>query len=215
MSEQEAKPEGGQGEEKSSLLSDILDVIETIFITIFVFILIFAYFLRTVEVDGTSMYPTLCDRDRMLVLNTFSTPKTGSIVVIDDTKGAVYLDPDHEVLMETQGLQIVIVKRVIARGGQEIDIDFDTGLVSVDGQVLSEKYTSGLTTRDEGGFTYPFTVPEGYVFVMGDNRSHSTDSRSGAVGLVPEDRVIGVAFWRYYRESDLCAKWTDRFGVLI
>ncbi|MFR4394277.1 MAG: signal peptidase I, partial [Ruminococcus callidus] len=80
---------------------------------------------------------------------------------------------------------------------QEINIDFATGEVTVDGEVLDEPYIRELTANQEDGVaSYPVTVPEGYYFVMGDNRNNSTDSRSQFVGFVPRDAILGKAIFR-------------------
>ncbi|MGM9619614.1 MAG: signal peptidase I [Oscillospiraceae bacterium] len=85
-----------------------------------------------------------------------------------------------------------IVKRVIAVGGQTVDIDFTTGAVMVDGEVLQEDYIRELTFLEEGT-VFPLTVPEGSVFLMGDNRNNSSDSRDSALGTVDERYIIGRA----------------------
>ena len=77
-----------------------------------------------------------------------------------------------------------------------MDIDFDTGNVYIDGEVINESYINDLTDRDEGGFEYPITIPDGYVFVLGDNRGVSKDSRSYQVGLIPVEDIIGKVVFR-------------------
>ena len=198
-----------------SFLGDALDIAEAAVLTVFLFLLVFAYILRPVTVDGSSMKPTLYDEDQLLVFNTPFGPKNGNIVVIDDQKSGLFADPEQHVVFESNGLGIVIIKRLIAQGGQEVNIDFENGTVAVDGQQLVEPYIADLTTRNDGAFSYPLTVPEGYLFVMGDNRLGSTDSRNPAVALVPADQVVGVAVARYGRNAELITSWTDRFDWLL
>ena len=96
------------------------------------------------------------------------------------------------------GLDEVIVKRVIAVGGQTVDIDFSTGEVFVDGELLDEPYINNLTLNDEGAFDYPITVEEGYYFCMGDNRQGSKDSRHPDVGLISRDDILGKVVLRLF-----------------
>ena len=88
-----------------------------------------------------------------------------------------------------------MVKRVIATEGQTVDIDFAEGVVYVDGVALDEPYTSE-PTNDREDFVGPVTVPEGYIFVMGDNRNASTDSRSNLVGMIRKEYVMGKSLFR-------------------
>lgn len=194
---------------------DIMDIAEAAILTVFLFLLIFAYLLRPVTVDGSSMNPTLYNEDQLLILTAMHTPRNGDIIVINDEHAGLFSDPQQQSIYQAHGLDIVIVKRLIAKGGQQIDIDFENGVVTLDGKTLNEPYIAEQTTRNDGAFTYPMTVPEGYLFVMGDNRLGSTDSRNPAVALVPEDQVIGTAFLRYGRNDELCTSWTDRFAFLF
>ena len=197
------------------LLFDLLDIIEVGFVAVFLFLLSFAYLVQPVNVDGPSMMPTLYDTDRLLMEKVFLQPKNGRIVIIDDENAGHFSDDAETDVVDTDGMGIVLVKRVIATGGQEINIDFDTGAVFVDGAMLDEPYIAEPTKRNDGAFIYPLTVPEGYLFVMGDNRMHSTDSRSPSVALVPESEVLGVVFLRIGRNPDLCPRWTDHFDWLL
>ena len=90
----------------------------------------------------------------------------------------------------------MLVKRVIAKGGQTVDIDIPQGAVYVDGELLSEPYLNVKTKTLGDGFSYPVTVPEGKLFVMGDNRNESADSRYAGVGFIDERYVVGEAFYR-------------------
>lgn len=196
---------------------DMLDLIEAAVGTFFVFMLLFTYIVRPVSVDGTSMVPTLLHEDSLLMLTIDPSPKTGKIIVIDDQKSGYFTDEAQTQVAQRNGYGSVLVKRVIATGGQVINIDSRPGYgtVSVDGVQLAEPYIADLTTRDDRAFRYPFTVPEGYVFVMGDNRLHSTDSRSPAVGLIPVEEIMGTVIFRYNRKPEKLTKWTDRFAQFL
>ena len=150
---------------------------ELISCLIFVTIL-FVFAIRLVGVVGESMYPTLHDGDKLTLLSNFLyEPAVGDIVVLK----APNFDDDRP-----------IVKRVIAEAGQTVDIDFDTGEVWVDGVLLDEPYINEPTYRDNGT-QFPLTVPKNCIFVMGDNRNHSTDSRDPRIGCVDQRYVLGKA----------------------
>ena len=141
-------------------------------------IVVFVFFIRVIDVSGSSMNPTLQDADKMLVSDLFYTPKAGDIVVFKKDQ----YDPER-----------ALVKRVIATEGQEINIDFDRGIVYVDGVALEEDYINELTTT-KLDFIGPQTVPDGCVFVMGDNRNMSTDSRKSEIGMVDNRLIIGKVY---------------------
>lgn len=142
-------------------------------------VLVFTFGIRLIGVDGHSMVPTLQDGDRLLVTTSLLSGDYayGDIVIIQ--KGSFAGGEP-------------IVKRVIATGGQTVDIDFETGAVYVDGTLLEEDYINELTFVEEGT-EFPLTVPEGSIFVMGDNRNHSSDSRDASLGTVDTRYVIGRA----------------------
>lgn len=175
--------------------AELLEWTETIVYAFFIVILLFTFVLREAFVDGDSMNDTLFDKDKLIVSHLFYEPEAGDIVIINSENGYVY-DENGE-LTATAGLNKPIVKRIIAMGGQEVNIDFDKGEVYVDGVLLDEPYIKESTTLDESGHDYPVTVPEGYVFVMGDNRNNSTDSRSALVGFVPESQILGKVVFRF------------------
>lgn len=132
---------------------------------------------RITPVDGQSMEPTLWHGDLMLVRDIgYHTPQAGDIVVLTKAFDAA-VGP--------------IVKRVVAVGGQQVDIDYSAGLVYVDGQPLEEPYIKeAMLPPYYGGFT-TVTVPEGSIFVMGDNRNHSNDSRDETLGPVDIRYILG------------------------
>ena len=141
-------------------------------------VLLFTFVIRLIGVDGHSMVPTLQDGDRLLVLNS---------ALCGDC------EPGDIVVLQKTSLQLnQIIKRVIATEGQVVDIDFGTGTVYVDGQRLQEDYVNEPTYREEG-MEFPLRVPEGSVFVMGDNRNHSTDSRDARLGTVDVRYIAGKA----------------------
>ncbi len=170
-------------------LGDAADVIESVTTAIFVVMLVFTYLICTAVVEGDSMVPTLENGDRLMVSRLDKTYETGDILILNSA--SAYTFDDAGALTAAPGLGKRIVKRLIAQSGQEVNIDFDEGIVYVDGKALEEPYTSTLTKRDNRAFTYPLTVPEGYVFVLGDNRHISKDSRHPEVGMIAEEDIIG------------------------
>ena len=141
-------------------------------------VLLFTFVGRIVNVSGTSMLDTLRNNDRIVISDLFYTPKRGDIVV----------------LRKTSFSDEPIVKRVIALGGKTVNIDFEKGVVYVDGEALDEPYILEPTRR-RIDFEDETLVPEGCVFVMGDNRNGSTDSRDLRIGCVDERLIIGKALF--------------------
>ncbi len=191
--------DGQQASDKESyslkeLGGDILDVLETVFVAFFFVTLVFTFLFCIANVEGDSMVPTLQDSDRLVVSRLSKNYDDGDILIIYG--GTSYMFDASGTLRPNPGLNKRIVKRLIAQGGQEVNIDFAAGVVYVDGTALDEPYISGPTHRDYQSFQYPFTVPEGYVFVLGDNRSISKDSRHPDVGLVAVDDIVGKVIIR-------------------
>lgn len=170
-----------------SLGREILEWLESIVFASVAAIFLFTFIVRLAAVEGHSMEPTLYERDRLVIRTIGYEPEIGDIVVIEL--------PDMDPL----------IKRIIAMEGQKVDIDFENGVVYRDGTALEEPYTAEPTYREED-VSFPVTVPEGCVFVMGDNRNHSTDSRDSMVGMVPVEYVIGEAVFRFMP--------FDSFGIL-
>ena len=146
-----------------------------------VLMIIFLMFFRVVVVEGTSMNQTLLDGDYLLLLNStfYGKPEQGDIVVISKDSY------DHGV---------PIVKRVIATEGQIVDIDFETGTVYVDGVALVEPYLN-TPTNVQGGVQFPLEVEDSCVFVMGDNRNRSKDSRYYEIGMIDTREILGKAIF--------------------
>ena len=158
---------------------DLYEWVQALVCSVLTVVLVFTFGIRLIGVDGHSMVPTLQDGDRLLVTTSLLSGdyEYGDIVIIQ--KGAFAGGEP-------------IVKRVIATGGQTVDIDFETGAVYVDGTLLEEDYINELTFVEQGT-EFPLTVPEGSIFVMGDNRNHSSDSRDASLGTVDTRYVIGRA----------------------
>ena len=165
-------------------------------------LLVFMFLFRMVVVSGPSMMQTLQDGDCLLLLSNvlYKNPQYGDIVVAskDSFKNG---EP--------------IIKRVIATEGQTVDIDFERGIVYVDGVALAEPYTNTPTNLFEGT-VFPLTVEEGHVFVLGDNRNDSMDSRSVQIGLIDTRELLGKAiFLAIPGESENTGERDfDRIGVL-
>ena len=167
-------------------LLNIYDWLQCIVFALVICVIIFTFLFRLVDVVGTSMVPTLNDNDKMIVSDLFYTPKQGDIVIF---KKSEFKDE-------------ALVKRVIATEGQTVNIDFSTGIVYVDGVALDEDYTADLTFN-QIDFSGPQTVPEGCIFVLGDNRNNSTDSRDSRIGMVDSRLVIGKVYFRIFPFSKI------------
>ncbi|MDR1116826.1 MAG: signal peptidase I [Oscillospiraceae bacterium] len=161
--------------------SEIYDWAQALTFSIVIVVLLFTFFARIIGVEGPSMTPTLMEADRIIISDLFYTPKNGDVVVF--RKESFMTEP--------------LVKRIIATEGQTVDINFDTNEVFVDGALLDEEYINEPTRRKED-VVFPVKVPQGHVFVMGDNRNHSTDSRRQSVGMVDERLIIGRVIFRIY-----------------
>lgn len=178
MAEEEEKKQKKEKEKpgwKKSLVLYLHDLIYMLMAIVLVFLLLF----RVIVVSQDSMFPTLWDGDYLLLLSNlfYHEPRQGDIVVI--SKRA--FDNGRP-----------IVKRIIATEGQQVDIDFDNGIVYVDGTALEEDYINSLTTDSEG-VSFPLTVKEGCIFVLGDNRGVSKDSRNPEIGQIDKREILGKA----------------------
>ena len=151
-------------------------------------LLIFLLLFRVVVVSGPSMNRTLLNGDYLLLLNNvlYTQPEQGDIVVVSKDS---YHDGEP------------IIKRVIAMEGQWVDIDFEAGVVYVDGKALDEPYVNTPTNLHEG-IEFPLMVEEGCIFVMGDNRNESLDSRSPEIGQVDKREVLGKAIFLFLPAVD-------------
>ncbi|MBO5129730.1 MAG: signal peptidase I [Oscillospiraceae bacterium] len=167
-----------------------------------VIIILLLLFFRVVVVSGPSMYSTLWDGDWLLLVSNmfYQEPEIGDIIVAcQDT----YNDGE------------AIVKRVIAKEGQQVDIDFAEGIVYVDGVALEEDYIYTPTNMAEG-MIFPLEVDEGCIFVLGDNRNKSKDSRSMEIGLIDKREVLGKAVFLMFPGKDEFTeeRLFSRIGVL-
>ena len=189
-----------EGEEEYYETGDTLTALSRLFqvliSVLFVLYMVFTFVVPIAQVSGESMEPTLYSGDNILTWSMGYKPSNGDLVIID-AKTAALLDESGNVT-ENDGLDCRIVKRIIAMGGDTVDIDFEKGEVKVNDTLLNEDYISEATTRDSEAFTYPLTVPEGYAFVLGDNRNVSKDSRHPEVGLIPVDEIVGKVLLRFF-----------------
>ena len=183
---------------QQSLVLYIHDLSWMLIAILIAFLLVF----RVIVVSGDSMYSTLVDGDYLLLLSNifYQEPQQGDIIVASKDS---YDDGAP------------IIKRVIATEGQIVDIDFENGIVYVDGLPLEEPYINNLTTRPEG-VLFPLIVEEGCIFVLGDNRAVSKDSRHPEIGLIDTRQVLGKALYLMVPGVD---EWTkvrdfDRTGVI-
>jgi len=175
----EAITNSTEKKEKRELKNDIFDWGEALVKALLIIILVFTFAVRIITVSGTSMLPTLHEGDYLLVSDLFYKPDAGDIVVIT----------------KREAMEKAIVKRIVATEFQTVDIDFSAGKVYVDGEESDASFTYTPTT-EKGDINFPVTVPEGHVFVLGDNRNGSTDSRFSVFGMIDERHIVGRALLR-------------------
>lgn len=183
---------------------DLLTLLHDLVYILAVIVLVFVFFVRMITVDGDSMQPTLQNDDRLVLLSSlwYSEPERGDVVVARI--------PDFS--------SSPIVKRVIAVEGDVIDIDFETGSVYVNGELIHEDYILEPTLRHFGeeGVAFPLVIEKGHVFLMGDNRNDSYDSRYAPIGQVDCRYILGKVIYLAVPGSDQETHTTDfeRVGAL-
>ncbi|MBO5454208.1 MAG: signal peptidase I [Clostridia bacterium] len=167
-----------------SMKREILEWVLCIVIAVGLALLIRQFIFNVVKVDGASMENTLHDKDQLIVWKLGYTPEKGDIIVLHQANHPPY------------------IKRIIATEGQTVDIDFNTHKVYVDGVEIEEPYIKEPTAV-RGDVKFPVTVEEDCVFVMGDNRNHSSDSRFSDVGFVHRSEILGKAVFRFWPFSSI------------
>ena len=189
----------GSGDKKAKM--ELYDWMQCVVSAVLCAIFIFVFIGRTIGVEGISMEKTLHWNDRVILSGLFYTPKNGDIVIFRPPTDAFGGTP--------------LVKRVIAVAGQTIDIDFDTGDVIVDGIVLDEERYINEPTHNRINFSGPLTVPEGCVFVMGDNRNHSSDSRDVRIGFVDTRYILGKVLFLFIQgDNESSPRDMSRIGFV-
>lgn len=164
----------------------LLDWVEELVFAVVLIAVVFTFFFRVVTVSGSSMYPSYLDSDRVLVSSIPGAVEPGDVVVIVNV------------------LEEPIIKRVVATQGQQVDFDEELGAVLIDGMPLDEEafgLENGVTYlpySPEGVMDFPQQVPEGCVFVLGDNRLVSEDSRFEEIGMIDERNILGKAIFRLF-----------------
>lgn len=165
---------------KKTVTVEIYEWMEALVPAFIIIVALLTFVFMRFTVVGTSMLPTLHDGDQLLTYHLFYTPKKGDIITLNSPQ-----------------LEKNLVKRVIATPGDTINFDFDAGEVYVNGELLDEPYIN-TPTNLKADWNYPNTIPDGYFFVMGDNRNNSRDSRSKDVKLVKYEDITGRAILIWY-----------------
>lgn len=173
----------------TSIKTFVFDWLEVLVHAIIAVVICFSFIFRIATIDGPSMMDTLQHGERVIITNLFYEPKVGDVVVISRNKeNSVYT------MNETN---TPIIKRIIATEGQTVDIDFHEGIVYVDGVALDEPYTK-TPTNYKVDVEFPVVVDEGCVFVLGDNRNVSSDSRDSSIGMIDTRYILGRAVYRVF-----------------
>ncbi len=187
-----------KSEEKHTIVDEMLDWGESFVFSLFIMLLIMIFAFKQIEVSGESMESTLSNGDRLLISNLFGSPEQGDVVVVN-----------------SKGLGKTVVKRVIATAGQTVIIDYDNDTVTVDDEIIKEDYLNAGSKNMKLSVLfgseymvskncYKYIVPDNCIFVLGDNRNNSTDSRFSSVGFVNLDDVMGTALFRIFPFGEMC-----------
>ena len=169
------KKQKEQAQPEQQALRESYDWIQSLISALLICVLVFVFVLRVMDVNGESMEPTLHNGNKILVSGLFYEPKRGDIVVFKK---------------DSYDEGKALVKRVIAVADDSVNIDFENGIVYVNGEALEEDYIKELTTM-KIDFMGPLLVPENCVFVLGDNRNSSRDSRDKRIGVVDKRLIVG------------------------
>lgn len=204
--------EENEPKEAFSLKKEVFEWIYTIVVALVIAFIIKGFIFDVVKVDGPSMEATLQNNDRLIITKLFYKPEQKDIIILDSSykKRENYYEELEKSGEDINAIERVFdyfklphelkkryyVKRIIALPGQTVNIV--DGKVVVDGEILEESYYTGFTPITDSSVEYPVTVEEGHVFVMGDNRPHSKDSRSSDLGSVPIDAILGKAQFRIF-----------------
>ncbi len=149
--------------------------------------IVFSVFFRIISVSGTSMQPTLDDSDIVVVNSLANTHEIGDVVIIR-------MGEDDDPL---------IIKRIIATQGQTVSIDYNTKTLTVDGKKITEPYISEMFKSEKNEIDYPYTVPADHVFVLGDNRTDSVDSRNRNIQAISEEKILGKVILKVFPFSEI------------
>ena len=195
-------PDVEDGADMPKVSKDVFDWIDTIVIALIAVVIIFTFVFRIATIVGPSMQNTLYSGERVIISNLFYEPQYGDIVVISR-------NTNNDVGVIEAGNE-PIIKRVIATEGQWVNIDFSKGIVYVGYDTahmvaLDEPYVKTPTNKMYD-VEFPLQVTEGHVFVLGDNRNDSLDSRSSAIGeegLIDKRYILGKAIYRIWPMESL------------
>ncbi|MBE6894188.1 MAG: signal peptidase I [Ruminococcaceae bacterium] len=173
---------------KKFSLKSFYELFESIVFAFLIIIILIVFVFRAVTVDGESMEPNYHDGEKLIITNFMYTPKKGDVVVVE----------------KNNALGKPIIKRVIATAGDTVKYECETGNVYINGEKLNESYILNVGVNPYKN-DIEMTIKDGYVFLMGDNRNNSNDSRNGEVGQINTKNILGKAVLRIYPFSDIGA----------